>query len=59
MKEIMNKGNDRDHLTEANILETPLGKFTQEEIVIAINQEGILTLEVCAKMMSASGEVLH
>ena len=35
---IMNKEIDWNHMTEARVMEGPLGKVTREEMVIAIKQ---------------------
>ena len=57
----MNKKNDRDHVTEASMVEGPIKNVSREEMAIAIKvmKQGKAAgpSEVCADMISASGEV--
>ena len=61
MEEIMNKENDWDHVTKARMLKGPIKNVTQEEMAIAIKVmkpgKAAGPSEVCAKMISASGEL--
>ena len=61
MKEIMNKENDWDHVTEASMVEGPINNVTREEMAIAIKVmkpgKAAGPSEVCAEMISTSGEV--
>ena len=61
MKEIMNKENDGDHVTEASMVEGLFKNVTREEMSIAIKvmKPGKTAgpSEICAEMISASGEV--
>ena len=61
MEEIMNKENEWDHVTKAGMVEGPIKNVTREEMVIAIKvikpRKAAGPSEVCAEMISASGEV--
>ena len=61
MEEIMNKENNWDNVTEASMVEGPIKNVTREEMAIAIKvmKPGKTAgpSEVCAEMISASGEV--
>ena len=57
----MNKEHDWDHLTAASMVEGPIKKVTREEMATAIKVmepgKAAGPSEVCAEMISASGEV--
>ena len=61
MEDIMNKENDWDHVTAASMVEGPINNVTCKEMAIAIKVikpgKGAGRSEVCAEMISASGEV--
>ena len=61
MEEILNKENDWDQVTEASMVEGPIKNVTREKMSIAIKvmKPGKTAgpSEVCAEMISASGEV--
>ena len=61
MEEIMNKENNWDHITVASMVEGPIKNVNCKEIAIAIKMmkpgKAARPLEVCAEMISASGEV--
>ena len=61
MEEIMNKENNWDHVTGAIMVEGPIRNATREEMAIAIKvikpRKAAGPSEVCAEMISASGEV--
>ena len=60
MEEIINKENDRDHMTAAIMVEGPIKTVTHKEMAIAIKvikpgkAPGLY--KVCAEMISASRE---
>ena len=60
MEEIMNTQNDWNHVTEASMIEGPKN-ITREEMAIVIKvmkpEKAAGLSEVCAEMISASGEV--
>ena len=60
-KNRMNKENDWDHVTEANMVEGPIKNATREEMAIAIKVmkpgKAAGSSEVYAEMISASGEL--
>ena len=57
----MNKENDWDHVTASSMIEGPIKNVTREETAIAIKVikpgKAAGPSEVCAEMISASGEV--
>ena len=57
----MSKENNRDHMTEASVVERPVEKVTREEMAIAIKamkrKKAAGRSEVCAEMITALGEV--
>ena len=57
----MNKENDWDHVTAASMIEGPIKNITHKEIAIAIKVmkpgKAAGPSEVCAQMISASGEI--
>ena len=57
----VNKENDCDHVTAASMVEGPIKNVTREEMAIAIKvmkpKKAAEPSEVCAEMISASGEV--
>ena len=59
--EIMNKENDWDYVTAASMVKGPIKNVTRQEIAIVIKVmkpgKAAGPSEVCAKMISASGEV--
>ena len=61
MEEITNKENNWDHITGASMVEEPIEKVTHEKMAIAITAmkpgKAARPPEVCAEMMSTSGEV--
>ena len=61
MEEIMNKKNDWYYVTEGSMVEGPTKNVIYEEMMIAIKVmkpgKAAGSSEVCAKMISASGEV--
>ena len=61
MEEIMNKENDWDYMTTARMVEGPIRNVPREEMAIAIKVmkpgRAAGPSEVCAEMISASGEV--
>ena len=61
MEEMINNENDWDHVTEASEVEGPIEKIPCKELAIAIKMmkpgKAAGSSEVCAEMISASGEV--
>ena len=57
----MNKENDWDHVTAASMVQEPIKNVIREEMTIAIKVmkpgKAAGPSEVCAEMISASGEV--
>ena len=55
-----NKENDWDYMTEAGVLEGPIEKVTNKEILLAIKEikprKAVELSEVCAKLRSVSGD---
>ena len=55
-----NKENDWDYMTEAGVLERPMEKATNKEILLAYKEikprKAVGLSEVCAKLRSVSGD---
>ena len=60
MQEVINKENDWDYMTEAGVLEGPIEKVTNKEILLAIKdikpRKAVGLSEVSAKLRSVSGD---
>ena len=61
MENIMNKENEWDHMSEVDVVEGPIEKVTQDEVLKAVKamklRKAAGPSEVSAEMITASGEI--